>query len=141
MPSMPNYSRLGTEDDPVHVWYDEGTQSIHLTCNDRRLTDENGEKPGFRVVFNANPRSADYSPANFNRLARFLRTQGRPAPEEAPLKPRQLNRRQQVIAELMAETAKPAGKPADPVVFGWATCPACTAVVADLDKHRAVTSC
>lgn len=93
------------------------------------------------VVFNANPRSADYNPANFNRLARFLRARGRPAPEEEPLKPRQLNRRQQVIAELAADAVQPMGKPADPTAFGWTTCPACAAVVIDLNKHRATTSC
>jgi hypothetical protein len=140
MPGIPNFARLGTEDDPVHVWYEKDTGSIHLSCNDRRLTDEDGGKPGFRAAFNANPRSADYNPANFNRLARFLREQGRPAPDEAPIKPRHLNRRPQVIAELTAETRAP-GRPADPSVFGWSVCPACSAVVVDLDEHRAAASC
>jgi hypothetical protein len=94
-----NHTTLGDDRNPVTVWYDEGTQSIHLTCNDPRLTDENGQKPGFRTVFNANPRSADYSPANFNRLARYLRQQGKPAPAEAELHPRQLAQRDDVIRQ------------------------------------------
>jgi hypothetical protein len=95
-----NYVQLGDARNPVHVWYDENTASIHLTCNDPRLTDEQGQKPGFRTVFNAKPRSADYNPGNYNRLARFLRQQGKPAPDEAPLHPRHLDRRAQVIEEL-----------------------------------------
>lgn len=97
-----NYATLGDDRNPVNVWYDEGTQSIHLTCSDPRLTDEHGQKPGFRTVFNANPRSADYSPANFNRLARYLRQQGKPAPDEAPLHPRHLAQRGDVIEKLAA---------------------------------------
>ncbi|MFJ1758858.1 hypothetical protein ACIOD2_00995 [Amycolatopsis sp. NPDC088138] len=50
-------------------------------------------------MFNANPRSADYSPANFNRLARYLRQQGKPAPAEAALHTRQLARRDDVIRQ------------------------------------------
>lgn len=98
-----NYVRLGDARNPVHVWYDENTASIHLTCNDARLTDEHGQKPGFRTVFNANPRSADYNPGNFNRLARFLRLQGKPAPAEAPLHPRHLDRREEVTKKLTAD--------------------------------------
>lgn len=124
------------------IFYDSEDGSISLVTDDPRLTDENGQRSGFRVTFNGNPKSADYSPANLNRLARFLRAQGKPAPvEDAPIKPRQLNRRQQVIAELAAENMNPTGKPADPAVFGWATCPSCTAVVVDLDRHRTATSC
>ena len=48
------------------------------------MPDENGGRPGFWVSFDANPRSADYHPANFNRL-RLLRAAGKPAPDEAPL--------------------------------------------------------
>jgi hypothetical protein len=46
-----------------------------------------------------------------------------------------------VIAELAADAVQPMGKPADPTAFGWTTCPACAAVVIDLNKHRATTSC
>jgi hypothetical protein len=46
-----------------------------------------------------------------------------------------------VIAELAADAVQPMGKPADPTAFGWTTCPACVAVVIDLNKHRATTSC
>ncbi|MEV6873274.1 hypothetical protein [Amycolatopsis sp. NPDC051128] len=88
-----NYVTLGDDRHPVNVWYDEKTQSIHLTCDDPRLTDENGEKPGFRLRFNANPQSADYHPANFNRLARYLRQQGKPAPDVAEEHPRRLDQR------------------------------------------------
>ncbi|MET9000354.1 hypothetical protein [Amycolatopsis sp. NPDC004169] len=50
--------------------------------------------------FNANPASADYHPANFNRLGRYLRQQGKTAPAEAPVHPRHLAQRDQVAAEL-----------------------------------------
>ncbi|QKV73176.1 hypothetical protein [Amycolatopsis sp. Hca4] len=95
-----NYVILGDDRHPVTIWYDEGTESISLTCSDPRLTDENGEKPGFRVRFNANPASADYHPANFNRLGRYLRQQGKTAPAEAPVHPRHLAQRDRVAAEL-----------------------------------------
>lgn len=135
------YARVGTNADPFEVWWDPTDNSIHLTCNDKRLTDENGEKPGFRVVFNSNPRSADYNPATFNRLSRFLRDQDRPAPDEVPIKKRQLNLRQQVIAELAADAAgNPMGKAANPETMGWTMCPSCTAVVVDLNQHRAVST-
>jgi hypothetical protein len=134
-----NYVALGGGKYPVQVFWDEGTQSIHLTCNDPTLTDENGEKPGFRTVFNANPRSADYNPANFNRLARHLREQGKPSPDEVPLHPRRLDQRAQVTAEIATAAAdRPTGRPADPSTFGWATCAICASVVLDEPKHRAV---
>jgi hypothetical protein len=131
---------LGGDRYPVHVWWDENTQAIHLTCNDPALVDENGEKPGFRTVFNTNPRSADYNPGVFNRLSRYLRAQGKPAPEEAPLMPRHLPKRPQVIAELTAAPARQQGQPADPTALGWATCPTCTAIVVDFDKHQFVST-
>jgi hypothetical protein len=134
--------QLGQGRYPVHVWYDEKTSAIHVTCNDPQLTDENGAKPGFRVVFNGNPRSADYNPGNFNRLARYLRSFGKPAPDEVPLKARNLSKRAQVMAELVAEVAV-AAEPsesgstlADPAAFGWNACPSCSAIVLDLLVHR-----
>lgn len=100
--SAGNYEIVGDDRNPFNVWYDEQNRSIHLTCNDPRLTDENGQKPGFFAEFNANPRSADYDPANFNRFARYLRRQGKSAPDEVPVHPRQLAQRSRVIEELAA---------------------------------------
>ena len=97
-----NYATLGEDRYPFTVRYDEESQSIHLTCGDPRLTDGNGQKPGFFREFNANPRSADYDPGNFNRFARYLRQQGKAAPDEVPVHPRQLAQRPQVIEALAA---------------------------------------
>lgn len=101
--SSGNYAQLGDDRNPVHVWYDPEDASIHLTCRDPRLTDEHGGKPVFRVVFNANPASADYHPRNFNRLARFLRQEGKSAPDEVPVHPRHLALRPQVVANLAVD--------------------------------------
>jgi hypothetical protein len=48
------------------------------------------------------PRSLDYNPATFNRLARALYTKDVPAPAEVPLHPRHLRYRDAVIKELGA---------------------------------------
>jgi hypothetical protein len=125
----------------LEVFYDPADHSISLVTDDPRLTDENRERPGFRVTFNGNPKSADYNPANLNRLARLLCDNGQPAPAEVPVKKRQLSLRSKVIAELTAESVRATGKPADPSVFGWTTCPACSAVVVDVERHRTATSC
>jgi hypothetical protein len=101
--STGNYATLGEDRYPFNVWYDEDNQAIHLTCTDPRLTDENKQKPGFFTEFNANPRSADYDPANFNRFARYLRQQGKAAPDEVPVHPRQLAQRARVIEVLAAD--------------------------------------
>jgi hypothetical protein len=135
-----NYVVLGGGKYPVNVWYDQGTDSIHLTCDDPRLTDENGEKPGFRTVFNANPRSSDYNPGNFNRLARYLRDAGKSAPDQVELKPRHLTRRPQVIAELLGSDSTATSKAAQPETMGWSTCPTCAAVVVDVTRHRAASA-
>jgi hypothetical protein len=97
-----NYAILGEDRYPFHVWYDEDNRAIHLTCTDPRLTDESGQKPGFFREFTANPHSADYDPANFNRFARYLRQQGKAAPDEVPIHPRQLAQRPRVIEALGA---------------------------------------
>jgi hypothetical protein len=125
----------------VDVFYDQADGSLSLVTDDPRLTDENGQRPGFRVTFNGNAKSADYNPANFNRLARFLVANGKPAPAEVPLRQRQLNRRSAVIAEVTGEQAKAAtGRPADAAFLGWTVCPSCTAVVTNLPKHKTVST-
>lgn len=91
-----NYVTLGDDRNPVHVWYDAKDEEIHLTCNDPRL---NGQKPGLHVVVNAKLTSANYNPATFNQLARLLRLEGKSAPAEAELHPRQLAQRDQVIKQ------------------------------------------
>ncbi|ALE74387.1 hypothetical protein AD006_25320 [Pseudonocardia sp. EC080610-09] len=136
-----DYTVLGDSKNPVHVWWDQSTESVTITCNDPSLTDETGEKLGLRVTFNGNPKSADYNPGNFNRLARYLKAAGKSSPEFVPIKQRHLARRPQVIAELAAEAATPIGKAAKPEAMGWAMCPTCTAIVVDLTKHRSATFC
>jgi hypothetical protein len=72
---------------PIKTWFDGAV--IHLVVVDPELVDENRERPNLRLRFNAEPNSADYNPAVFNRLARYLRDQGKPAPEQdAPLTPK-----------------------------------------------------
>jgi hypothetical protein len=88
---------------------------------------------------NGNPKSADYNPANLNQLARLLRHNGQPAPAEVPVKKWQLSLRSEIIAELTAESIRAAGKPADPGRLG--DLPVCAAVVVDVVRHRATTSC
>ena len=71
---------------PIKTWFDG--KVIHLVVVDPKLIDENRERPNLRLRFNADPNSADYDPAAFNRLGRYLRGQGKPAPaEDAPLGP------------------------------------------------------
>jgi hypothetical protein len=138
------YITIGS--DPKHgmtVWWDQkNPDSIHLTTDDPRWTDENGERFGLRVVFSANPRSADYNPANFNRCARALVAAGKAAPVVVPVHSRKLVDRAEVIAELAAQpltvsvtcAKNPAG-PVDPAAYGWTDCPDCRAVVVDKAAH------
>lgn len=135
-----NYLEVG----PFTLWFDQrdGT-SIHLTTatDDPRLVDEEGKRPGLRVVFSSNPRSADYNPGNFNRCARALAAAGKPAPAEVPLHPRHLSKRTQVTAALAVEKtgASTTQVAADPAQFGWVACPHCRAIVVDFSAHS--TAC
>ncbi len=80
--------------DGFSVWWHEDTPDrIRMATSDPAIRGEDGDKPGLQVVFSSNPRSADYHPANFNRLARWLAAQGEPAPEPVPVADRQLGRR------------------------------------------------
>lgn len=75
----------------VKAWWDG--EAMHLTINDPDLSGLSG-KDGFRVRFNANPKSADYNPANLNRLAAVLRKHGKSAPEsKVEERPRRLDKR------------------------------------------------
>ena len=80
--------------DGFSVWWHKDTPDrIRMATSDPAIRGEDGDKPGLQVVFSSNPRSADYHPANFNRLARWLAAQGEPAPEPVPVADRQLGRR------------------------------------------------
>jgi len=48
-----------------------------LWSNDPQLTDAHGAKPGIKLCYSTDPDSADYSPANYNRLLRWLHRQGK----------------------------------------------------------------
>ena len=90
---------LGDESHKITVsWSSKAPRRVLLATSDPRFTDENGEKPGLRTVFSANPKSADYDPAQFNRIARALRQAGLDAPDEVPVRPRQIKQRRSVIA-------------------------------------------
>ena len=80
--------------DGLKVWWQaRDPERIHLTTDRADIADENGEKAGLRIVFSSNPRSADYNPGNFNRIARWLRDHGKSAPDEVPMGPRRLQDR------------------------------------------------
>src|SRR4051812_28700374 len=80
---------------PINLWWSaDQPDRVHLAFQDPLFAEMDGTRPGLRVVFSSNPRSADYNPGNFNRCARRLRALGRPAPaSDAPEYPRHLKRR------------------------------------------------
>jgi hypothetical protein len=129
-----NYIVLGQPPHHVNIWWDQkNPDSIHLTSSDPGFTDEDGGKPGFRVVFSSNPRSADYSPANFNRCSRALAASGKSAPAEVPVLSRKLADRPAVIAQL---SAQPISSTASLGALGLEICGHCRSAVADLEAHR-----
>ena len=77
------YLTIGDGPNRFTAFWDPGQPDrIHLATADDRFTDENGAKPGIRIVFSSNPGSADYNPGSYNRVARALRAIGAPAPAE-----------------------------------------------------------
>jgi len=118
----------------INVWWSATEpERIHFVVADSRLTDEHGEKPGLRLVFSSNPKSADYSPANYNRCARTLRAAGMPAPaDDVPEHKRHLRYRDALVGSAGAQASP--GKFAKPSTDA-VTCPTCAAYVADLDTH------
>jgi len=132
-----NYVVMGEHSNHrVNIWWDQkNPDSIHLTSNDPAFTDEHGDKPGLRAVFSANPRSADYNPANFNRCARALAAAGKAAPAEVPVLSRKLADRAAVIAQLGAAPVALAGQ-ADLAALGLAVCGTCRCLVDDLAAHH-----
>lgn len=134
-PGKGDYVTIGSGPNAFVVFFDKDSgDAIHLITDSPEITDEHGEKPGLRTVVSSNPKSANYNPPNFNRLARLLRKYGKTAPEDVPLHPRQLAKRPQVTALLLGSGTHDPG-PADPKQFGWSICPHCSAVVLDVDDH------
>jgi hypothetical protein len=87
-----------TDAEITYYWDPDEPERIHLWIKNSRFTDANGEHIGIWNVYSANPKSADYSPSNFNRVARALRVEGRPAPEhDAPEHDRRLRSRPKLI--------------------------------------------
>ena len=67
--------------DGLKVWWNPSDpERIHLATDRSDIVDDNGEKPGLRIVFSNNPRSADYSPGNFNRISRWLAAEEKSSP-------------------------------------------------------------
>ena len=118
---------------PINLWWHESQPDrIHLILADPRLVDAEGEKPGLRLVLSCNPKSADYSPANFNRCARVLRGLGMPAPDQdVPEHPRHLKFRDKVIAGAGGSVPLVASTEA-------AVCPECVVLTPDLQAHLKV---
>ncbi|HEX5512440.1 MAG TPA: hypothetical protein VFX41_12055 [Actinomycetales bacterium] len=132
---------------PINLWWTASQPDrIHLVLTDPRLLDGNGEKPGLRLVLSANPKSADYSPANFNRCARLLRSLEMPAPEhDVPEHPRHLRYRDHVIDTVVTDSHGVAGGPVPPgaTVPGpmpdAEVCDICWCYVANVKKHQTAT--
>lgn len=126
---------------PINLWWsDAQPDRIHLVLTDPRLVDSQGDKPGLRLVLSSNPKSADYSPANYNRSARLLRSLGMPAPaEDVNEHPRHLRYRDSVIESVFTGAEGTAKAPSDNEVavvpVGAVSCQVCWCYVADLTKH------
>lgn len=75
-----------------HVWWrpDDPTE-IFMTLVTPKLTDENKQRPGMWNTYSTNWRSANYDPANFNRLARFLADNNLAAPPQVEVGSRRLS--------------------------------------------------
>jgi hypothetical protein len=71
-------------------WYPKTPDQVHMWVTDDTITDEHGQRPGLHIVFSSNDLSANYNPAYYNRIARHLRDQGKPAPAEVPVYSRRL---------------------------------------------------
>lgn len=75
----------------IMFWSADGTKSP--------FHDEHGGKPGFKWTISADPDSADYDPANYNRFARFLRDKEKPAPDhDVPIHSRRLADRWDLVS-------------------------------------------
>lgn len=145
--STTKYVDLGDESQggghTASIWWSEKQPDrMTLTINDPRITAADGTKPGLRVVFSANPKSADYSPSNYNRCRRLLKKIGAPHPaEDIPEHPRHLRYRDAVIADVFGDAG--ASAPAhsvtssdDDVLANAVECPKCFSLVTDLDGHE-----
>ncbi len=77
------------------IWWDPDADPdrIRLLTGDRRFTIEGDTGPGLQFAASCNRAHADYNPRQFNRLARFLQDQGRPAPAEVPIESRRMRDR------------------------------------------------
>jgi hypothetical protein len=85
-----SYGRIDGVDLTVHCMEPD---RIVIKTGDRRITKPDGSRPGIWFSASSNPDSADYDPNNFNRLTRYLRGQGLPAPNPVPEHPRRPDRR------------------------------------------------
>lgn len=121
-------------------WAPSQSDRVHLVLTDPRLVDSAGEKPGLRLVFSSNPKSADYSPANFNRCGRLLRSLGMPAPTaDVEEHPRHLRYRDKIIETVVGAMPVAVPPPGSAVVSAVPeeaeVCSQCFAFVSDLDLH------
>lgn len=88
-----------TEIEPFQVWWRANQpHEIHLVSSNPLYNSADGQHPGLWVTFSCNPKSANYHPQNFNRLARALVASDKPAPAEVPEHDRRLNQRSKWIA-------------------------------------------
>lgn len=121
----------------INIWWSEKEPDrIHLVIADTRLTEADGTKPGLRIVFSANPKSADYNPGNFNRCARLLREKGRPAPSaDIDEHRRHLRYRDALIAQVGSGDNSGSASATKTPPASANICSTCSAFVDDVDMH------
>jgi hypothetical protein len=74
-------------------WVRDRPSEIYMTMTTKAMVNEHGGQHGFWTTFSTNLKSANYDPANFNRLARWLESQGIDAPPQVPVGSRRLGTR------------------------------------------------
>lgn len=86
-------------DEGFHVWWRPNQpHEIHLVSSDPLFNSPDGQHPGLWTTASCNPKSANYHPQNFNRLARALKAKGCAHPPVVAEHDRRLNMRAKWIA-------------------------------------------
>lgn len=81
-------------EDGFHIWWTANQpHEIHMVSSDPIFNSADGKHPGLWTTYSSKPKSANFHPQNFNRLARALKDKGLPAPAEVPEHDRRLNMR------------------------------------------------
>lgn len=81
-------------------WSPKDPDRFSIGSGDHRFTDEDGAHPGLRFAVHASPKSADYNPLQFNRLARYFAAMGWDGPAEIPVRSRKIRDRWAMIFDM-----------------------------------------